>query len=1132
MHYHDTISWGGPVCVRSIEVGKSRDLLRGFMKQVRRNNKTYSIVPYLVAFLLVAAVSTPVFAGGAEEEVNPALDIPPQPRQYISPADGDGVQDELVLPFSSVVVPGEDTVIVEYALTVFDGDGNTVYLQREEQPERRGFFGNLFGGEKPRVEIPDTLTWDGRYDAPTNVLPPGVTAGELVPDGEYTYQLSIVDDERNTSTSPPFNVTVDNTPPEVDDFPPLEYRIFAPTGDGLRDVVPFELRGSRELRWIVRIIDEQGENVYEEQFENPTPRRIERDVNPPSRFVWDGTVGTPADTDRPLAPEGTYRLELVGEDRAGNTTTALHPQSVRLSLETADLTLESADGNPWFSPNDNGNRDVLPVRIVTNQPELVERWTMEVIFRDQVVRSESGSGAPPEVWRFDGRRQDGSVLPDVTVILRVRAVLINGTETQSGPLSVHIDTTPPVTVAALDTIPEATSPGDPIIFGAGDKTGITGTVRYERDVTWKFQITLEDQEIVAGTLQEFLDLSGVHPRRVPNTDLNEIELAWDGEVFEEVGAVPDGRYELVLEGRDRAGNVGRSRNISVIKDTRTPRVTLSTEDRNISPMSASPLSEIEFEISYGVPERIREFRFEIRNEEGRVVRSEYRQRPFEVYNWTGLTNAGTVVPDGEYTAGVEVFWQNGHSARVSGVGPITVDRTPPRIERLVPQYRVFYPTGDGQRDTVRIDQRVVPGDDWTGEVLDEEDNVVLRVEYTDEVEPVVWDGRDADGEIVEDGDYRYVLSSVDRAGNRTSATITVEVNTVMDAPELAVTLDPQPYSPEAEGVDGVLKIRLLTESMTLIREWEVEIRDPQGRPFRTFSGEGDPPPTIEWAGLSDDGTLVRAAERYPLTFTVRDHMNNVVSEDATITIARFGPPVLGISLEPIPFAPNGDGNNDVLTIGLSVQAQSRIQRWVVEILDPHGRPFSRFSGTGDPPPRIRWDGLSDEGELVQSAMDYPVRFTVHDDIGNVVTEEATIATDILVMREEGRLRIRISSIHFAGNTPDLFMSERDKLEENLVTLRRLAQILNRYPQRQIIVEGHAAHVFLQTPESIAREQREELLPLSRRRAEEVIKALIILGVDRDRMSIQAHGGNRPVVPHSDLENLWKNRRVEFLLDEE
>jgi chemotaxis protein MotB len=32
------------------------------------------------------------------------------------------------------------------------------------------------------------------------------------------------------------------------------------------------------------------------------------------------------------------------------------------------------------------------------------------------------------------------------------------------------------------------------------------------------------------------------------------------------------------------------------------------------------------------------------------------------------------------------------------------------------------------------------------------------------------------------------------------------------------------------------------------------------------------------------------------------------------------------------------------------------------------------------------------------------------------------------------------------------------------------------------------------------------------------------------MTTVGHGGSRPVVPHWDLEERWKNRRVEFVLE--
>ncbi|MFA7567614.1 MAG: hypothetical protein WCY01_11345, partial [Alkalispirochaeta sp.] len=132
---------------------------------MNRYTRRWQITLLFTAFLVTPFL---VMAGGAQEDVAPTLDVPVQPRQYISPENQDGVQDVLQLPFSSVVAPAEGAVIVEYNLSIFDGDGQLVSLTREVQKDRRGFFGNLFGGEKPRVAIPDTLVWDGTWNVPEN----------------------------------------------------------------------------------------------------------------------------------------------------------------------------------------------------------------------------------------------------------------------------------------------------------------------------------------------------------------------------------------------------------------------------------------------------------------------------------------------------------------------------------------------------------------------------------------------------------------------------------------------------------------------------------------------------------------------------------------------------------------------------------------------------------------------------------------------------------------------------------------------------------------------------------------------------------------------------------------------------
>ena len=138
--------------------------------------------------------------------------------------------------------------------------------------------------------------------------------------------------------------------------------------------------------------------------------------------------------------------------------------------------------------------------------------------------------------------------------------------------------------------------------------------------------------------------------------------------------------------------------------------------------------------------------------------------------------------------------------------------------------------------------------------------------------------------------------------------------------------------------------------------------------------------------------------------------------------------------------------------------------------------------------------------------------------------------DVLVLRVGDRYRIVVPSIHFRPNTANLFQVEDEQLRENLRILRRVAEVLQRFENHTILVEGHANHVLYFDPVLRNQEQQGTLIPLSRDRARFVREALAILGVELTTMRAVGIGGARPEVPFSDHRNTWKNRRVEFWLD--
>jgi outer membrane protein OmpA-like peptidoglycan-associated protein len=238
-------------------------------------------------------------------------------------------------------------------------------------------------------------------------------------------------------------------------------------------------------------------------------------------------------------------------------------------------------------------------------------------------------------------------------------------------------------------------------------------------------------------------------------------------------------------------------------------------------------------------------------------------------------------------------------------------------------------------------------------------------------------------------------------------------------------------------------------------------------------------------------------------------------------------PELSITCLPEYFSPDNDGVEDDLFITLQVKDASPIASWSLEIHEPEApsQAFYRVEGKGRPAERIVWDGRSNKGELVQSATDYPYTFRAEDSLGNVSSKDGKIGVDILVIRDGDLLRIQIPSIQFESNSPK-FDSKFD--ERNAWILQRIARSLNKFRDYKVTVEGH---VNPTTPLGPQRDREEPgNIRLSQQRAQTVVDQLVKNGVVRSRLKAEGAGSSRTVAPYDDLDNRWRNRRVEFILN--
>jgi outer membrane protein OmpA-like peptidoglycan-associated protein len=366
---------------------------------------------------------------------------------------------------------------------------------------------------------------------------------------------------------------------------------------------------------------------------------------------------------------------------------------------------------------------------------------------------------------------------------------------------------------------------------------------------------------------------------------------------------------------------------------------------------------------------------------------------------------------------------------------------------------------------------------------------------------------------------------------------------IPDVPEKArasIGIPPGLFSPDNDNHNDLAEISLHVKAQGKITYWELTIIDPEENAFFSSSGTGTVPEKIVWDGYSNQGRLVAPETEYSVVLILRDDLNRKTEAEATLSTGVLDSPVLpdqataAIRVSPELFSPDDDNCQDTVDIFLEVTGNSTIREWTLSILDPRYHPFYSTRGRGPVPEKITWDGQSDTGELVESAVNYYVVLDIIDTYDRRTDAEAVIKTDILVIKQQNELNMRIPDITFGPYSSSLFVDDNvEKTMKNLDILNRLVELFTtEYSEYSIRIEGHANHLDWEDPEKKRIEQETVLIPLSLKRARTVKDSLVILGIDEDRITVFGFGGKYPIVPFDDADNRWKNRRVEFILYKE
>ncbi len=481
--------------------------------------------------------------------------------------------------------------------------------------------------------------------------------------------------------------------------------------------------------------------------------------------------------------------------------------------------------------------------------------------------------------------------------------------------------------------------------------------------------------------------------------------------------------------------------------------------------------------------------------------------------------------DGVYVWHFRVMDEKNNESKTL-TGEIYVDTKPPAAAVEIGD-DLISPNGDGRRDLLPITQDVSVDDAYEGFIENAEGVRVRTYRWTENAPARLdFDGKRDNGELVDEGAYRYHLVGTDAAGNRAEAKSgNFYVSRRVDAVYLRSSgfgLNPKKpefaeiqFMPSVEHADGFAQGEIRISKTCGPKAEDIVFRLPVSDlgPLPKKTAKKPQKAAYAWKGESVSQTL--AADGVYCAVFQAQYANGNAPESPPIKIVLDStPPQLDVSadLSTRQFAPDGDGENEEQAFRLYVNDQSDIVAYTLQVSeivpDEKGLrklPARTFKGKGSVPQTIYWDGKTETGALVESLTQYEYTLEAQDAYGNVgVSAPRRFETGILALPFGNGLLLRVVNA--------------DLSEPATERLAAVARLIEKYPKYKVKIEAHTG----------SQGGIEKNLKLSETAARKTYEFLIENGVAAERVTYQGFGESSPAFEVRSA-NAPKNRRLDFIL---
>ena len=571
---------------------------------------------------------------------------------------------------------------------------------------------------------------------------------------------------------------------------------------------------------------------------------------------------------------------------------------------------------------------------------------------------------------------------------------------------------------------------------------------------------------------------------------------------------------------------------------------IQVDTSGFSPFDTTGRSTIEVSLLMGNSDALKSWKVEIVGR-GTAVKSwtgDAARIPAAV-RWDGMNDAGTMAPEGSYTARLSVDYGKKYQPAMTETRSFVLDITPP-AGAISLNPKQFTPNAKGAVRpialTIDAHSELARMESWSLDVYDPAGALVNSWSGMWPNASVSWDGSSMNGGVVApDSGYRAVAYVRDEYGNSGRVTTAVTVAGLPEAAPVTAPVNRDPsivaltpgFSPNGDTIADTVTLDIsYGRQPTAVAAWQVLVMNNAGEIQKTWTGEATGlPGRLVWDGKTDEGTM-SVEGTYLAKLSVRYSTALAAGKaESSRFVLDLTPPSGTISLSSALFSPIE--SSDTITLNLAASSKvAKIDSWTMDIRDPGGRLFRSFSSKW-PASTAVWDGRSTQGDMVESAEDYTVVARVRDQFGLTGLVRVTVPIDILMERTATGYRILASRIFFQAFTADYVHVPEGLAEQNIMRLNNLAAKLSKYPGYRIRIVGHAVMVNWDRPKAGRDEQKNVLIPLSVARAHAVEAALVDRGLDKTRFTMEGVGASDQLVPDSNYADRWRNRRVALFLDQ-